>query len=303
MTAARPPAATTQRRDPRLIAAAFVLLWSTGYPAGKIGVAHAGPFTLLDLRFIGAALIFALLCWLGRVRWPCRRDILHSAVVGALSLTLQFGGVYAGLHLGASAGVAALVIGAMPLSTALLATLLGQRIRGLQWLGLALGFAGVLLVIGEGIRGGGSPMAYAALLVGLFGISAGTLYQNRYGSDIDPRAGLLVQHLAAVLLLAPLATWIDGWSMAPGLALYGALGWIILVNSVAGFGLLFLLLRQGEATQVAALFYLVPPVTAVMSSVMLHEPLTTIKLGGFALTAVGVYLGTHGRSPAPQASA
>ena len=132
-----------------VLSAAFVVLWSTGYPAARIALDHAGPFTLLVLRFGGAGLIFALLAQLGRVAWPRGRAALHSAVVGALQLALQFGTLYFAAARGVNVGLIALVIGTMPIVTALLGrAFLGEALRPLQWLGFTFGFGGVALAVG-----------------------------------------------------------------------------------------------------------------------------------------------------------
>jgi drug/metabolite transporter (DMT)-like permease len=277
-----------------IAAISFVVLWSTGYLAGKLALAHGAPFTLLVVRFGLAALIFAVLALLARLPWPPLREALHSAVVGVFSLALQFGGVYAGIKLGASAGAAALVIGIMPLGVALLARALGDPVSKAQWLGFVLGLAGVLLVVADRVASENvGSMAYVALAIGLFGICIGTLYQKRHGSKVDLRIGLCIQHLAAVLLLLPLACWWEHFEFDGSAAFYLASAWLVLVNSVVTFALLFVLLRRGAATAVAALFYLVPPVTAAMSFVLLGEHLSLLKLAGFALAAIGVYLGTR----------
>ena len=276
----------------------FVVIWCTGYIAGKIAVGHSGPFTALCLRFAAAALVFAALALAARLPWPSRRDAGHSAVVGALQLALQFGGVYGALKLGASAGVAALVIGAMPLTVSAFSLLLGERIGRLQWLGLIVGFAGVWLVLGDRIADASASLyAVLALLAGLIGISCGTLYQKRHGSSVDLRIGLLIQNLTATILLLPLAIGLEGLHADGTQAFWLATLWIVLVNSVGGFALLFMLIRRGAATQVAALFYLVPAVGAVMGHFVLGEVLTRLEIAGFFVAAVGVYLGTRTSAP------
>lgn len=282
-----------------LAGAAFVVLWSTGYIAGKVALAHAAAFNLLAARFAGATLTFALLAISARAAWPGRHAMAHSAVVGVLSLALSFGGVYLGVQWGAEIGVAALVIGAMPLLTAAIAPWFGERVSVRQWFGLALGLAGVLLVLADRLHiGAAPPRAYLLLILGLIGISLGTLYQKRHASAIDPRVGLTVQHAAAALAVLPFA-WHEGVRFDASPALGASLGWLILVNSVGGFGLLFVLLRRGAANRVAQLFFLIPPVTAVMGFVVLGEQFTTLKLLGFAVAAAGVFIGTHSPATRP----
>lgn len=278
---------------------AFVLVWCTGYIAGALMVAHAAPLTALVWRFGLAALAFAALAVAAGVAWGDGRARLHSAVTGVLMLALQFGGVYLAFAWGASAGVAALVIGTMPLLVAALAIATGdERLGASQWGGMALGLAGVALVVADRIDGHTPWPAWLALLAGLVGISVGTLYQKRHASRIDLRAGLALQNAAATLVLLPGAWWLEGLRHAHAPAFYLPMLWTVLVNSLGGFALLFVLIRRGAATGVAALFFLMPPVTAVFGVWILGEHLTALKAAGFALAALGVWLATR-RAPAP----
>lgn len=282
----------------RWIGLAFVLVWCTGYIAGKLAVAEVGPLTTLVLRFALAGAVFAVLAGFARVRWGEHRALGHSAVVGVLVLAMQFGGMYLGMHLGASAGVAALATGLMPLAVAALAVMIGdERLGPGQWLGMVLGVAGVVLVVADRIDTDMGPWAWVALAVSLSGVSLGTLYQKRHASRIDLRLGLAVQNASACLVVLPLALWLEGLGYSTDPAFMLPLAWLVLVNSVGGFALLFVLIRRGAATQVAALFFLVPPVTAVMGLVVLGEPLGWAKALGFAVTALGVWLATRQRAP------
>ena len=270
----------------------FVVVWCTGYIAGRMMLEHAAPFTALVWRFGAAALLFAAMALAMRAR-ASRADLVHSAVAGVLMLSMQFGGVYLAMAWGASAGVAALVIGAMPLLVAVLSVLAGTgQLHAAQWGGLLLGFAGVVLVVVDRVDGATSAPAWIALLVGLLGISLGTLYQKRYSSAIDLRLGLAVQNLSATLVLLPLAL-AEGFRFEATAAFYQPLAWTVLVNSVGGFALLFVLVRRDAATAVAALFFLMPPVTALFGYWLMGERLTALKGAGFVLTAAGVWLATR----------
>lgn len=294
------PAPLRQRGNVSLTGLVFVLVWCTGYLAGKLAVGHAGAFTALVWRFGLAALVFVVLAWAAKVPWGPRRALWHSAVVGVLTLALQFGGVYLGLAWGATAGVAALVIGAMPLLVSLFAVLSGsESLSRSQGFGFVLGFAGVLLVVADRIDGATSWPAWIALLLGLVGASAGTLYQKRHASTIDLRVGLATQNITATLLVLPIAVVAEQFRYEASTAFFLPLLWMVLVNSVGGFALLFVLIRRGAASAVAALFFLMPAVTAVLGHLVLGEHITPLKLSGFACAAVGVWLAT--RKPAARA--
>src|SRR5215472_646310 len=281
-----------------LLSVAFVLLWSSGYPAARIALDHSGPFTLLVLRFGGAGLIFAALAGLGRVPWPRGRAALHSALVGTLQLGLAFAALYWAASRGVNVGLIALVIGTMPIVTALLGrALFREAVWRLQWIGFALGFAGVALAVGESLKpGSGAGLAaYLAVFAGLLAISVGTLYQKRRASDVDARSGLAVQHLAATVLLLPFAVH-EGFRADASPAFFASLGWVIGINSLGGVALLFILLKRGAVNQVATLFFLMPPVTAVIDYLVLGDVLTAYKQAGLALAALGVYLATRPRA-------
>ncbi len=282
-----------------VLSAAFLVLWCTGYPAARIALDHAAPFTIITLRFAIAGLIYAALAQAAGV-WPRGRALLHSAVVGALSLALQFGALYLAAGLGVNVGICALVIGTMPIVTALMGLPFGEAVRPVQWTGFGLGFAGVVITVAESIGAGqhaAPPLAYLALALGLLGVSAGTLYQKRLGSAVDLRGGLAVQHLVATALLAPFALG-EGLRLDASAALAASLGWLVLVNSLVAFALLFVLLKRGAVSRVSTLFFLMPPVTAVLDFLVLGDALTALKVAGLAIAAAGVWLAT--RTPRPQ---
>jgi len=295
------PASPLAKRLPAVaLGAAFVLLWSSGYPAAKVALGHGAPFTLLSVRFLVAGALCAAIAVASGAAWPRGRAAWHSAVVGSLTLALQFGPLYAAVAHGVNVGVVALIVGTMPIVTALMGLSFGDTVRPLQWVGFGIGFAGVALAVGEGIGGGqGAPVAaYLAVLVGLLGISVGTVYQKRLGLSVDVRSGLAIQNLTAGALLLPFAA-MEGLRLDGSAALGASLGWLIVVNSLGGFALFFLLLRRGAVSQVAALFFLMPPVTAVLDYLVLGDALTAQKLAGVLVAAFGVYLATRPHTAVP----
>ena len=270
----------------------FVLLWSTGYPAGKLALAHAGPLTLLTLRFALAALVLLVVAVVTRAPWPKRwQEWAHLAVVGALIQGVHFVGIYWSVHLGLSAGVAALMVGLMPLATALGAHLwLGERMGRAQAFGLLGGLAGVGLVVLSRPLHGADLMAYAAALLGLLGLVAGTLYQKRFCAGMDLRTGASVQLGTAALLAAFAAGPIENFEVHWTLDFTAAMAWMVLVNAIGAFSLMFVLIRRGQASRVARLFFLIPGVSALMSFVLLGERLAPLAVAGFVIAAVAVSL-------------
>jgi drug/metabolite transporter (DMT)-like permease len=288
-----------QRIPTSVLSTAFVVLWCTGYPTARIALNHCGPFTLLVARFGGAALAYALLALLARAAWPRARAARHTIAIGLLQLAVQFGGVYLAVSLGVNVGLVALVLSTMPIMTALFGLALGEAIVPLQWIGFLFGFAGVALAVGANIHLGGPTGigAYLSLALGLLGITLGTIYQKRHGGHVDLRSGLALQHFIAMLALLPLALH-EGLRMDGSPTFLASLAWMVLVNSLGGFGLFYVLLRRGAVNQVAALFFLMPPVTAVLDYFVLGDALTLWQIAGIATAAFGVWLATR-QTPAP----
>jgi len=278
----------------------FILMWSSGYVVGKLALPFAGPFTLLVLRFGLAALVLLLVALFTHAPWPRQRaQYAHLVVVGLLVQALQFGGLYTGLKLGVSAGVSALIIGAMPLCTAFGAgVFLHEKVGVRQWMGLIAGVAGVLLVaLGKGVAWHAGAAGIGAVVLALSGITLGTLYQKKYCAGLDLRTGGCIQLTVATAVALPLALGLEGWQVAWTPTLTLASGWLSVVNSIGAVSLLFLMMRRGESSRVASLFYLIPGTTALMGWIVLGERIGLLSICGFAVTAGAVYLCTRTKQP------
>ncbi len=271
----------------------FVLLWSTGFIGAKLGLPDCEPLTLLTLRYACVLLLMGAVALATRAPWPAdKRQWLHIGVSGLLIHAVYLGGVFTAIRLGLPAGVTALVVGLQPVLTALGAGLvLRERVRATQWAGLALGLAGVVLVVANKVSGG--PSAAALLVpavIALVGITAGTLYQKRFCAAFDLRTGSVIQFLPCLVVTALVAsrteTMVVHWT--PAFAF--ALAWLVLVLSVGAVSLLNMLIRGGSAVNVASLFYLTPPTTALIAWAMFGETLTGLALGGMVLAVAGVWL-------------
>ncbi len=300
MTAALPAPAALQRGVPLL----FVLIWSTGFVVARYGMPHAGPMSFLTLRYLLSVLAFGL--WIAWVRapWPCgRAQWLHLAVTGLLMHGGYLGGVWLAVKGGLGAGMAALIVGLQPVLTALwLSAMVGgaQRVRPLQWLGLGLGLAGLVLVVGHKLNLGQAALAnILPAVVALASITAGTLYQKRWVAPCDVRTANTVQLAAALAATAPLAL-IEPHSLTWHPELVGALAWSVLVLTLGGSSLLYMLIQRGAATAVTSLMYLVPPCTAVLAWWLFDESLNWPALLGLACAAVGVALVVRNVPPTPR---
>jgi drug/metabolite transporter (DMT)-like permease len=292
---AAPPATETVWLS--LMPGLFVVLWSTGFIGAKFGLPYAEPLTFLALRFgIVAGLMLAVSLATGAA-WPRTwRTAGHSAVVGLLIQAVYLGGVYYGIAHGISAGLSALIVGLQPVLTAAVArSVLGETVAPRQWLGVALGFAGVILVVWSKLAfDAGHLAAFLTTALALLGMTAGTLYQKRFCPVIDLRSATFIQNLAAGLAVLGLALCLETMHITWRIEFVAALTWLCLVLSVVTMMLFLFILRRGAAARIASLFYLVPPVTAFMAYLLFGETLGATALVGMAFTAVGVALVNRG---------
>lgn len=271
--------------------ALFVVLWSTGFIGMKVGVPHAGPLTFLAIRFAICTAVLTAACLLFGVQWPAKRaEIGHAAVVGALLHAGYIGAVGEALMHGLSAGVVALVAGLQPLATAALAgPFLGERVSGFQWLGLALAFFGVAMVVWSKLAiGDATVLGFGFAALSLAAITAGTMYQKRFCGALGLRTGMTVQFATAAVLMLAGALAFEDMVVSWNYELIGALAWLSIVTSLGAFALLFVLLRRGAVARVTSLFYLTPPTTVVMGYFLFGEILGAVALFGMAVAVAGV---------------
>jgi len=281
----------------RLIPPLFVLLWATGFIGARYAMPWAEPFTFLAARF---AIAFALLGGVLAVR-PAGKtsftEAAHAFLAGVLMHGIYLGGVFWAVHRGMPAGISALIVGLQPLITALLAgQILGEKVTSRHWLGLALGFAGVVIVLSPkfGAVGGITPATLAAAVIAVAAMSLGTVVQKRFGDATDPVASALYQYLGAALLMAVGSFAFESRVVVVNGELIFAMAWLVLVLSIGAIFLLMYMIRRGEMSKVASLFYLVPGVTAIIAWALFDERLTTLQIAGMALTTLGVGLSTAG---------
>ena len=271
----------------------FVLIWSTGFVVARFGMPHAPPMGFLAWRFALSVLAFGVWVLLSRAAWPQgRRQWLHLAVVGTLMHAGYLGGVWSAVKLGLGAGTTALIVGLQPVLTALWVSATGQehRVAARQWAGLALGLLGLVLVVWNKLGHGEVTMLNLLLcLMALLAITIGTLYQKRFVAPCDVRTASTVQLMAAFVVVLPLALR-ETEAIQATPALLGAMAWSVLVLTLGGSSLLYMMVQRGAATRVTSLMYLVPPCTALLAWLLFDELLTPLVLAGLALTALGVGL-------------
>jgi drug/metabolite transporter (DMT)-like permease len=270
----------------------FVVLWSTGFIGAKLGLPHAEPLTFLLIRYLLVLSLMTLIALVMRAPWPRdARHWFHIGVSGLLVHGVYLGGVFMSISKGLPAGVASLVVGIQPLLTAVGAGwLLNETVLKRQWLGLVLGFIGVAMVVSGKLGSGFGLDALWPALAALAGITAGTLYQKRYCPSFDWRTGAIAQFLPTAIVTGIVVSLTESFRVEWAPEFVFALGWLVLVLSLGAISLLNMLIRRGTAVNLASLFYLVPPCTALIAWLLFDERLAGMALAGMALAVWGVYL-------------
>jgi drug/metabolite transporter (DMT)-like permease len=274
----------------------FLLLWSGGFSIAKLGLKHAEPLSFLALRYATVLAILAPLFFIMRAPWPKRGvEWLHLFIVGFLIQAVYFGLCYIAFKSGVSAGGVALVVCLQPILVGLIAPHFAREaVSRLRWLGLALGLAGAATVIvSRSAVSAENALGVAAAIGALLGITAGTLWEKRFGRNHHPVVSNGVQYLAGLAGTLPLALTLETFSFTWNTEFIAAWLYLVIANSIIAMTLLLAMIRAGEVARVSSLFYLVPPLSAVIAWPLLGEVMPPLGWLGFALAALGVALASR----------
>lgn len=286
----------------------FLVLWSSGFVFLKLGLQFAEPLTFLALRYACVvALLLLPLIWI-RPYWPQKAaQWAHLVVVGLLLHAGYFAFTYLSLNHGMSAGGIALITSQQPILVGLLAPLVSsERVSATRWAGLILGVLGASLVILAKPLDADTDDRWALVyaLFALIVITASTLWEKRFGTDNHPVVANLVQYSIGFVVILPLAFLFESMQVQWGaVGLWAALSYLVVCNSIVAITLLLAMIRRGEVSRVSALFFLVPPATAMIAYLLLGEAMPLLGWFGIVLAAAGIYLAmrpSKSRQPAFQ---
>ncbi|MDF1599217.1 DMT family transporter [Mesorhizobium sp. YIM 152430] len=290
----------------RLVPVIFVLLWSTGFIGARYAMPWAEPFAFLAVRFALTIALLALL--LLAIRWRAMdgRQAVHAMIAGALMHGVYLGGVFWAIRNDMPAGLSALIVGLQPLATAMMAAVfLSEKLSARHWAGMALGLAGVAIVLAPkiGALGGVTAATLLSCFLAMLAISAGTVWQKRFVASGDLVVGTIWQYVGgvAVMLVATFAFETQTYRLTGELVF--AMAWLVLVLSLGAIFLLMYLIREGEVAKVSSLFFLVPSVTALIAWLLFDETLNALQIGGMVLTTIGVAVATRKAQPGTRARA
>lgn len=279
-----------------LAPAVFLLLWAGGYTVAKVGLDHAEPMTILSLRYALVVGIMAVAFAVMRPPLPVRAaDWGHLALVGFLIQSVYFGLTYLSFRQGIAAGTAALLMSLQPVLVALIAPRwTGERIGWRRWAGLALGLTGAgIVIVARSAVEAPSLTGFALAALGLGGITMAALWEKRFGLTHHPITANLIGYAAGLVGVVPAMLLLDtmriDWTWQFG----AALAYLVIGNSVIAVGLLLAMIRAGEVAKVSALFFLVPPLAALIAWAVLGEVMPPAAWPGMGIAALGVFIATR----------
>ena len=269
-------------------------LWGASFLFTRIAAPAFGPFAIADLRTaIAAIVLLSLLSWRGGVA-ELAPNALRLLALGAFNSAIPFT-LFAYAALSITAGMASIVNATVPLFGALVAWLwLRDRLTLLQWVGLAIGFAGVLWLSADtaSFRPGGDAFAIAAALAGSlsYGISGSMV--KRYLADVRPLAIAAGSQLAAATLLLPLTIFFLPPEMPSGADWLALIALGVFCTGFA-YALYFRLISRIGPTKTLAVTFLIPAFAILWGMLFLNESLTLAMIGGCLVILTGTALATQ----------
>lgn len=293
---AAPPLASTSRMRLSLMVGGFILLWSSAFAVGKMAIADCPPLIFLATRFLAAGVLMLGLAAVGGLRWTLsKRDVVVFAVLGLANQAIYLGIGFIALKT-VSAGLAALIISANPIVTAVLAVLLlGERMTWRKLIGLLLGLGGVAYIVQSRLTLGTDQLSGIVLsAVALLSLVGGTILFKLFA----PREGLWigngVQSLAAGVALMPIAVGFESFrDIVPSTSLIAAFAYSVVFVSVFAYLLWFRILAVSGATAASSYHFLIPPLGMLFGLLLLGEHLAAADLFGIVPVALGIYLVTR----------
>ncbi len=277
----------------------FLLLWSAGFAIAKIAVVHAAPLTVLALRYCLVLVLLIPVALVVRPKTPSARGVLDVAIVGFLIQVVYFGLCYVAFKSGVSAGAVSIIVCLQPILVALVAPrFVGESVSPRGWLGLTLGLAGAAMAIaGRSAIAAENAFGVGLTFLALLGITAGTLWEKRFGVSHHPVASNLIQYAVGAAFCLPAALLMEDITIDWAPEFIWAMAYLVLANSLLAMSLLLAMIRAGEVARVSSLFYLVPALSALFAWPMLGEAMPLLGWAGMGLAGLGVALVSVKASP------
>jgi drug/metabolite transporter (DMT)-like permease len=298
------PAQSSQNRTRILMSFACVyLFWGSTYLAMRYGVEVLPPFVLGSLRFLMAGVLMLAGAALLRMKvWPSRQELVRLVVIGVLMLGCgNTSVIWSEQYL--PTGLAALIVAVIPLYAALIEIFLprGEGLRVKGWIGVCMGFAGLVFLLWpglrEGLRGDSRQIIAAAVLLGgaLCWTSASVISRRstfRLGGVVVAGWEMLFGGVFNVLMM--LAT--RGYHGAQwGFQAWASTLYLVTFGSILTYSAYVYLLNHVAVSKVATYAYVNPMIAVILGVIFLKERFVAVEYVGMAAILVAVFLVTSSK--------
>ena len=280
----------------RIFPIIFVVLWSSAFITTKPLIDNSDPFSALAFRFFFVAVGFYLFSIYSKQSIIInQKNLIESLLSGVLFHGFYLGGVFYSISIGMPTGIAALIVTLQPILTnALSGPMLGEKVNIKQWIGVLLGFVGAVLVLGWDIGSDIPLLGLVATIVALISITISTIWQKKLSNNLPLSVSNFYQAIGGcffhvLIILVFIEPYIDFNE-----TFFIAMSHQIFLVSFGAFTILMILIKKSSASKTVSVFFLIPPTSAFMAWIFLHEKLTPFDLVGFIITTIGVYIATRG---------
>ena len=273
----------------------FIFFWSSAFVSGQFIVQSASPFAALTFRFIIVSICFLIFSYFFKEKILINlKLIIQASITGILFHGFYLGGVFFSYSVGLSATLSALIVGLQPILTNILSgPILKERVTFIQWIGIFFGSIGTVMVIGYDIGKSIPVLGVISSVVALLGATTATIWQKKFTNNITLSVNNFYQAIAASIFLIVISLLFETPFINFDNRFILSMGWQIVMVSFGAYAILMYLIKKGTASKTSNLFFLVPPVTAVMAWMILGEELFTIDIVGLLICAFGVYIATR----------
>ncbi|ELJ4220409.1 drug/metabolite exporter YedA [Salmonella enterica] len=273
---------------------ALYIIWGSTYFVIRIGVESWPPLMMAGVRFLSAGILLMAFLLLRGEKLPPLRQSINAALIGLLLLAVGNGLVTVAEHQNVPSGIAAVVVATVPLFTLCFSYFFGIKTRKLEWVGIAIGLAGIIL-LNSGGNLSGNPWGAMLILIGSMSWAFGSVYGSRIALPVGMMAGAIEMLAAGVVLLC--AAFLSGEKLTtlPGLSGFMAVGYLALFGSVIAINAYMYLIRNVSPALATSYAYVNPVVAVLLGTGLGGERLSSVEWAALGVIVFAVVLVTLGK--------
>ena len=273
---------------------ALYIIWGSTYFVIRIGVESWPPLMMAGVRFLAAGILLLAFLLLRGHKLPPLRPLLNAALIGLLLLAVGNGMVTVAEHQNVPSGIAAVVVAPVPLFTLCFSRLFGIKTRKLEWVGIAIGLAGIIM-LNSGGNLSGNPWGAILILIGSISWAFGSVYGSRITLPVGMMAGAIEMLAAGVVLM--IASMIAGEKLTalPSLSGFLAVGYLALFGSIIAINAYMYLIRNVSPALATSYAYVNPVVAVLLGTGLGGETLSKIEWLALGVIVFAVVLVTLGK--------